>query len=117
MTSSAREYSRDGLAEMLAVRPIPGLALLMLFGEIDLTGSADVGAWVEGQEADRVVLDLSDVGFVAARSARRLAEAQQTLRRRGSVVRVVVSGNPVLSRVLRLVGSFDLYDSVAAACR
>ncbi|MCE0763256.1 STAS domain-containing protein [Pseudonocardia kujensis] len=112
------ELSRYGQAAVRAVCPAPGLTLLMVSGELDLTNSAEVAAWVEAQDAERVVVDLSMVGFVAARAVRRLDEAQAVLRRRGTEVRVVVSHNPVLGRVLGLVGSsFDLYDSVALACR
>jgi anti-anti-sigma regulatory factor len=114
----AGEFSRYGPAAVHAVRTAPGLTLLTVSGELDLTNSAEVGAWVEAQDAELVVVDLSEVGFVAARAVRRLDEAHEVLRRRGCEVRIVVSRNPVLGRVLGLVGSsLDLYDSVALACR
>ncbi|MCE3551368.1 STAS domain-containing protein [Pseudonocardia sp. RS11V-5] len=116
--SFAGEFSRYGLAAVRAVCPAPGLELLMVSGELDLTNSAEVGAWVEAHGAERVVVDLSEVGFAAARAVGRLDEARRALQRRGCAVRFVVSHNPPLGRVLRLVGSsLDLYDSVALACR
>ncbi|GAA2859984.1 hypothetical protein GCM10010472_16660 [Pseudonocardia halophobica] len=114
---SLREYPGGTPLELRAVRPVPWLALLLMAGEIDLTNCFEMGSWVESHAADRVVVDLTCVELLAACGARRLAEAQETFRRRGSEMRVVVSGDPLQEQLLRVVGSFDLHGSVASACR
>ncbi|MCE0764379.1 hypothetical protein LWC35_15885 [Pseudonocardia kujensis] len=114
---SVREHPGGTPLEMRAVRPVPWLALLLLSGEIDLTNCFEMGSWVESHAADRVVVDLTGVELLAACGARRLAEAQATLQRRGSELHVVLSGDPLQEQLLRVVGSFALHGSVAAACR
>ncbi|MCE3552325.1 hypothetical protein LWC33_12750 [Pseudonocardia sp. RS11V-5] len=114
---SVREYPGGTPLEMRAVHPVPWLALLLLSGEIDLTNCFAMGSWVESHAADRVVVDLTCVELLAACGARRLAEAQETLRRRGSELHVVVSDDPLQEQILRVIGSFALHGSVTAACR
>jgi anti-anti-sigma factor len=111
-----REFATAGLMDMVAVRPRPDLALLMFSGEIDLSTSEDLGSWVEAPREATVVVDLTCVGFLAARAARRLGTAGEAVRARGGRLRVVVSG-PVMARMLRLVGDLALHDSVVDACR
>lgn len=103
--------------QMLAVTPTANALLLMLFGEIDLMNCFEMQLWVESHRAERVVLDLSFVEFMAACGARRLVEVQDTFRRRGSELRVVVANNPTPDRMLRLAGRFELFDSVVEAFR
>ncbi|GAA4675895.1 hypothetical protein GCM10023215_04820 [Pseudonocardia yuanmonensis] len=112
-----RGYGRGTWLEMRAVRPAPWIALLVLSGEIDLTNCVEMGTWVESHRAERVVVDLTEVELLAACGARRLAEVRETLHRRGSELRVVLSGDPLQEQTLRVTGSFDLYASVESAFR
>jgi anti-anti-sigma factor len=112
---TTHEYPGGTPLEMRVVRPVPWLALLVLSGEIDLTNCAETGTWLESHAADRVVVDLTCVDLLAACGARRLAEVQETLRRRGSELRIVVP-DPLQEQLLRMVGSFDLHGSVMSAC-
>lgn len=114
---SLREYPAGTPLEMRAVRPVPWLALLLMAGEIDLTNCVEMGTWVESHAADRVVVDLTCVTLLAACGVHRLAESRETFRRKGSEMRVVVSGDPLQEQLLRVVGGFDLHGSVPSACR
>lgn len=67
---------------------------LTVIGEIDLATVEEVSSRLarladgDGRDAERIVVDLSGVGFMGASGLSALVTAEQALRRRGSTLRV-----------------------------
>ncbi len=97
-------------------RSVEGETTLKLSGELDLcTRPRFVAALADvGQDAARVVIDLSDLTFIDAGSIRLIHRTRVLAEMRGSEF-VLRSPNPHLSRILELTGlSANASDHVEA---
>ncbi|MFT2018266.1 STAS domain-containing protein [Streptomyces sp. 796.1] len=94
--------------------------VIELHGEIDILAAAPNSDLLAGQDLDRhpdVVIDLSAVTFIDCSGLGALCQLANRLRRRGRLLRVVVT-NPFtlkLLRATRLTEVFLIHDSVSDA--
>jgi anti-anti-sigma factor len=109
--------------EPLAVavsRPRPTVTLLRLSGALDLTSAPVLDRHLTEQAANgpaHLVLDLADVGFLAAAGLGPIMQARRALVGRGRVHLTGVAGNRVVDRVLALTdvrAVLDVHDDLDA---
>ena len=122
-TSPPRDADTIGFAGDLGVeisRPAPGVAALSVRGEIDsLTTPRLESALNEllAEPADRYVLDLTEVSFLASSGLAVLIRTAQVTEERGLRLRLVLATRAV-RRPLQITGSdqlFDLFDDLGTA--
>ncbi len=103
-----------GPAEPLTVdvRMTGGTATVVISGELDLASSPSLAAQLARLLADspqRLVLDMSRVGFIDVAAARLIASTAQSLPEgRRPVIR---SASPLVRRVLELTGLDDQFET------
>ena len=104
---------------LLSVQRAP-IAVVALTGEIDLANCPELEVVVARLAADpgieRVIVDLTGVGFLAACGVRCLMGLRMRLAAEGHALQLVVSpdAGPV-RRVLALIDGFDIADSLTEA--
>jgi anti-anti-sigma factor len=96
--------------ELETSEPHPGVALLLLRGELDFAAAAALRAQVAAVAAMRLVIDLREVTFIDSSALRELLNARGELERHGG--RLVLSGVPVsVQRLLDMTGTAALFES------
>lgn len=89
----------------------PGVALLALAGELDLTSATELRAALEAAAAEgakRVVLDLEEVAFVDSSMLKELLRANAHMRETGSEL-VLVAPQPSVRRLLDLTRTSGMF--------
>lgn len=117
MASAPDEHaatSPRGAALLVQQTTTAGARRLALSGEIDLANAGTleellIAAFELGEE--RVVVDLSDVGFIDASGFHAIVAGQQAARRAGSRL-VVRAGSPAVDLLFRLVGASRVLDEL-----
>ncbi|HVH21204.1 MAG TPA: STAS domain-containing protein [Pseudonocardia sp.] len=100
--------------------PRPGVAVLAVRGEIDALTTPQLETGIDellADPAERVVLDLTQVTFLASSGLAVLIRAAQLAGERAQRLRLVVATRAV-RRPLQVTGSdqlFDLFDDLGAA--
>ncbi|MCE0767638.1 STAS domain-containing protein [Pseudonocardia kujensis] len=113
------ETSLAGGLQLSTRRERDGLVVVVLAGEVDLRNCAEL-EMVVAQEAaapgvERVVVDLTEVGFLAVCGVRCLSRAQAKIRQNAASMLVAVSPQAKsLRRELELLGDFVLHEAVPA---
>lgn len=101
-------------------RPLAGVVVLDVAGDVDLNTAPRLWALVRRQIAARprvIVLDLHQVRFLGASGVAVLMTAQELAPRLGVVLRLARPSRPVARplAMLRLDGGFDMRRSLAGA--
>ena len=92
-------------------RPVPGIALLQVAGEVDSLSAPVLDEAVDrllAEPADTLVLDLTGVTFLASSGLAVLIRAQRVADERARTLRVVTATRAVL-RVLEVTGADQLF--------
>jgi anti-sigma B factor antagonist len=92
-----------------------GLPVLRAWGEIDVASAPDFHASlyeVIGQDADTIVVDLSDVSFIDSTGLGVLVGAETQAREEGKGLRLVVT-QPQILRLLELTGLDEVFTVVS----
>jgi anti-anti-sigma factor len=82
-----------------------GALVIRLAGELDLSNAAALAGWLAGLAADEIVLDLTDVRYLAACGAREVGAFVTLVTARGARLRVVEPAEPLVRQVLSLAGA------------
>lgn len=114
----ACERSLPGGLLLTLRRPCPDVVVVSIEGEVDLSNCPELDGVVMRVAADpgveRVVVDLTAVGFFAACGVRCLDRLQTRLAAGRHRMQVVVSPDSgTVRRVLDLVDGFEIVDSLA----
>jgi anti-anti-sigma factor len=101
--------------ELFVCAPAPDSRLLVIRGEIDAAEADAVEEIAVGLlgEASSLVVDLSDLGFLASRGLAALVQVQRAAERAGACLRVVTGGNRAVLRPLTVTGVDTQLDLVA----
>lgn len=115
---NACEKSLPGGLLLTVRRPSPDVVVVSIEGEVDLSNCPALDGVVMRVTADpgieRVIVDLTGVGFLAACGVRCLARLQMRLTTGRRRMQVVVSPDSgTVRRVLVLVDGFEIVDSLA----
>ncbi|WP_344413139.1 STAS domain-containing protein [Pseudonocardia ailaonensis] len=105
MTWERRDAPGDAV-ELHVLAPAPGERLLVVRGEID-AAEADAVQEVATRllaEASSLVVDLSELGFLASRGLAALVHVQRAAERAGVSLQVVTGGNRAVLRPLQVTG-------------
>lgn len=93
------------MADSLSIVSIPvtGCVVVRVGGEIDMATEPELSKHLTGLNGSRVMLDLSDVGFIDSRGFRSLVEAHQRSEANGGGL--VISGvSPTAFKALQILG-------------
>jgi anti-sigma B factor antagonist len=80
-----------------------GVAVLALWGELDLSSSAELDGQLERLDADRIIVDLRELEFIDSTGLGALVKAHQRAQAEGRFLGLVKGGAQV-QRLLDLTG-------------
>ena len=106
---------RETQPELEVFTPAADVAVVVLFGEHDLTTKDTLRDTLESAiETYRVIVtDLSDVLYVDSSTLAELLRADRTARRAGKQFRIQLGAEPIVRRVLEISGLLKVLDVYA----